>query len=236
MAMPEFLVRAVMTFPPQMPLDERRRLLAAESAAAEPYIRDGSFRRVWRTRGTHEGNHDHLALWSVSPEVNLYRIYAGFPLSGAGILQLESVTQLQHNPNDPGPGGWHAPAPDAPFPLTYYNMRKYLDSEGEASGISGEGRTAWLAPEVTIHDHPASGRSREIHFMVSGQKIAEIGPLTPHAGDEVGPAYIDLLAEWAGKPVHHDQWKNLILADNGLLHDNYESAVRGPRRGRLAAS
>jgi hypothetical protein len=101
--------------------------------------------------------------------------------------------------------------------------------------VTNEGRTAQIVPGVTVHDHPASGRPSELHFMVGGQKIAEIGPHSPAESGDVGPDYIDLLAQWAGRPVAHQEWKNRLLADNGLLYPDYGSAA-GARRHRVFAS
>lgn len=117
--------------------------------------------------------------------------------------------------------------------LTYANLRAMLDAHDWAEAHNmrsmavtlqpGEGSGASLVPDgsVVIHDHPHSGRPREIHFMVDGQKIAEFGPpdATEGVDSDVAPGYISFLGEWMGQPVHHVEWKNRIMADNGLLPD-----------------
>lgn len=221
----EFMVTMEITFPPEMWLKDRRALLRDESEAARPYLDSGEMSRVWRTHGTHENNHGHLALWDAPTEEYVWNAYNSFPLVILGYGVVESVTWLRVNPNDR-----HAPA-QAPFKLTYDNLERFLTDNGQWSDVTNEGMTAELAPGVTVHDHPHSGRPRELHFMVDGQKIAEIGPLTDAAdfSEDVAPGYIDLLPEWAGKPVRHDSWKNAILRDNGLLHPSHESAKNAPR-------
>lgn len=223
----EFMVSMTITFPDEMPLSERRKLLEAESAAAAPYLDSGQFARVWRTWGSHESSHGHLALWNAPDSQFIWETYATFPLVAAGYGLVWEVTELMTNPNDRKSAPLVA---EAPFALTYYNLERFLTLHGEGSLSPGEGITATIAPGVTIHDHPHSGRPRELHFMVDGQKIAEIGPTSKSGSEEdVAPGYIDLLAEWDGRPVHHDTWKNRILADNGLLFPDHHSAKNAPR-------
>src|ERR1700733_5824593 len=121
--------------------------------------------------------------------------------------------------------------------LTYQNLRAMLDAAAwaEEHGMRtvavtvqpGEGHAAALVPDgsVMIHDHPGSGRPREIHFMVDAHdgnglvKVAEFGPPDGSEGidSDVAPGYIDFLGQWDGKPVHLVQWRNRIEEDNGLL-------------------
>jgi hypothetical protein len=118
--------------------------------------------------------------------------------------------------------------------LTYTYLRAILDaaawSDDDHAQRSvaitirpAEGNGNSLVPDgsVTIHDHPGSGRPREIHFMVDGQKVAEFGPPDGAEGQDsdIAPGYIDFLGEFMGKPVYHADWKNRIMADNGLLPD-----------------
>jgi hypothetical protein len=125
--------------------------------------------------------------------------------------------------------------------LTYQNLRAILDANAWADDSGkrevrltvrhGEGEVATLIQgELMIHDHPSSGRPREIHVMCSDekggwQKIAEIGPPDGREGvdSDVAPGYISLTAEWDGRPVGHIAWQNLIRADNGLLPSERES-------------
>lgn len=222
--MTEFLVSMDITFPAGMPLDEIRALLAEEAQAAKPYLDSGEFARAWRTYGEHEGSHGHLALWDTGSEISVRYIYRAFPLVRGGYASNLRVQPLMVNPNDP------ETLPGLPVRLTFPELRRWLDEHGSASSAADEGTSAEIVPGVSIHDHPHSGRPRELHFMVKGQKIAEIGPPSDAWGpQEIAPAYIDFLAEWEGKPVHHEAWKQRILRDNRLFHDSYQDAVSAPR-------
>ncbi len=229
----EFLVQMDIRFG-DLAHDEIVRLLEAEALAAKPYLESGEFTRAWRSWGEHQGDHGHVALWTAPSSVWVGIRYDSFPLVQQGYATDIRITTLMHNPNDRGPRPLHMA--DAPFPLTFENLRAYLIKHGTKSGVTNEGLTAELVTGVTIHNHPRSGRASEIHFMVFGQKVAEIGPLVANKGDEVAPRYIDLLAYWDGKPVHHEMWKNRILADNNLLFDDYESAKTAPRTRHILAS
>ena len=214
--MPEYMVSMDITFPQEMDVTAIKAVLDAEAVAARPYLDSGQFNRAWARYGEHVGSHGHLALWTMDQgdwalreNASAYQasriraIYEGWPLAQGGYTSNLVITELLVNPNDQ-----HQPA-TAPF-LTYANLRAYLTDKGHAASGHGEGLTADLVPGVSIHDHPMSGRNREIHFMVDGQKIAEIGPPTG-SEQENAPGYIDLLAEWLGKPVAHDRWKARIL-------------------------
>jgi len=230
--MPEYLVMMQIHFPEEMPLAERRKLLEEESAAAAPWLDSGQMSRVWRTWGEHEDSHGHLALWNARDISDVESAYFGFPLVLKGYGHVSTIQPLMVNPNDRRSTPLVA---DAPFRLTYYNLRNWLDQQGTKSSVTNEGITAVVVEgQLWVHDHPHSGRPRELHVMASGssgwQKIAEIGPETRGENEDVAPGYIDLLAEWDGKPVHHEQWKNRILADNGLLFSDYESALKAPRK------
>lgn len=119
----------------------------------------------------------------------------------------------------------------ATIKITYPVMRDLLDRyghEGDVDGGHGHGHELIVVPGVlSIHDHPASGRPHEIHVMVFSpgrtgvegwQKVCELGPAALAEGEanDVAPGYVDFLAEWAGEPVDHKEWKNRIAADNGL--------------------
>ena len=254
--MSDFLVTMDIAFPEGMPLVQRRALLAAEKDACHPFMAAGQFQRAWRSWGEHEGSHGHVALWSAASMEVVLDAYGTFPLVKQGYTRNFTVQPLQANPNDPGPHGENliteATIPLialGSFPLTFANLRRFLDVTGKPANQMGEGMTAEVIPGVlAVHDHPQSGRPRELHVMIADpaglpdrgdataseasrahwQKIAEIGPPDGDAG-EVGPGYINFLAEWAGRPVHHEEWKRRILADNNLLHDSYEAAVAAPR-------
>lgn len=113
---------------------------------------------------------------------------------------------------------------------TYPELRAYLDEHGTPGDTAhGEGMSAELPSlGLSIHDHPGSGRSRQIHFMVNGVKIAELGPPTDE-GEEVAPGYVDFLAEWDGQPVHAYNVKLRIALDNGLVPDPERAMRRAAR-------
>ena len=235
--MPEFLVHATIAFPPGFPERRVNELLQQESEEAQQYFDAGLFVRVWRL----PGSRDHWALWDAPDVETVHLAYASFPLFKASFLHAE-VIPLAVNPNDPV---WQAQQEleAMTLPLTWAALHGWLMQNGKYSGQHGEGLTAALADGVSIHDHPDSGRPRELHFMVGGQKIAEIGPVSAPYNDlandeppfgkaeDVEPGYVDFLAEWAGKPVRHEAWKRRIMEDNGLTHDSYDSAVAGLRVG-----
>jgi len=136
-------------------------------------------------------------------------MYMKFPLVERGLFQVVSVRPLHVNPHDPG-----TPASDLPgVRLTYDYLRGIIDSQpgghAESPGIE-------IAPGVTIHDHPGTDRALQVHFMVDGQKVAEIGPQHGPKAESVVPGYIAFLAEWENRPVRHRQWKRRLEADNGL--------------------
>jgi len=112
---------------------------------------------------------------------------------------------------------------------TYAGLRAYLDEHGVPGDSShGEGRMAEL-PDigVTVHDHPHSGSGRELHVMLNGMKVAEIGPPDDSdkrkgEHDDNVPGYVDFLAEWTGKSTmdeHYGRLKLKIAWDNGLVPD-----------------
>jgi muconolactone delta-isomerase len=228
--MPEYLVTMDIVIE-GLPLEARRKLLKAEAAACRPYMLAGKFVRAWRSWGLHEYNHGHVALWNAGSRAEVLAAYRTFPLVNQHYAVRLEITVLHKNPNDPGPDKGNL-IPSVPFALTYDNLREWLDDHGTPGHSMGEGMIAEIGPGIAIHDHPQSGRPREIHFMVDGQKIAEIGPPDGNAG-EVAPGYINFLAEWMGKPVHHEEWKQRILQDNGLLHPSYEAAVAAGRVTRV---
>ena len=233
--MPEFLVQMNVRFVDDILPEEIDILLEREALACQPYFENGEFERAWMTWGTHFGDHGHAALWNAPSRQYVWDIYVKLPLVREGFGTDVTILDLNPNPNDPGTHPLLMA--ESPIPLTYGNLIRFLGIHGEKSDVTNEGATATLTKGVTIHDHPMSGRPREIHFMVSGQKVAEIGPPSKalHGSEDVAPGYVDLLVEWDGRPVHHDAWKNRILADNGLLYSDYESARKSPRLRRSLA-
>jgi len=119
---------------------------------------------------------------------------------------------------------------------TYRELRKFLDEHGmPGDSAHGEGRMAELpAIGVTVHDHPHSGSGRELHVMLNGMKVAEIGPadnsdLRPGEHDDNVPGYVDFLAEWTGKPTMGEGYGRLklkIAQDNGLVPDETSARER----------
>jgi hypothetical protein len=116
------------------------------------------------------------------------------------------------------------PDPLAAFPVNWLSMRYLLDTYGSViDGPEGHGHELILVDDqVAIHDHPSSGRPREIHFMVHDaehgwQKVAELGPTgAKEENEDVATGYVDFLEEWAGQPVAHLDWKARIRRDNKL--------------------
>lgn len=94
----------------------------------------------------------------------------------------------------------------AAMTMTYTNLRAFLDA----------GHTVIVPGLISIHDHPDSGRPREIHFEVDGVKIAEIGPVERVDTEDVREGYVSIVEEWMGQPTEHQAWKDRILADNGM--------------------
>lgn len=240
--MTDFMVEMDIAFPVGMTSPEVRALLDTEALAIKPYVEAGEFQRVWRTYGNPFWNHGHLALWSGDiAEDYIRRTYSLFPLVKAGYGTVRSVRELSPNPNDPGAKASYSPLPGEldSVPFTYGWFRSFLNHNGEASEVPGEGLVAEVysgSPVLEVHDHPHSGKSVQIHVMVGQRgnlvKIAELGPSVP-SGEEVAPGYIDILAEWEGKPVAYYAWKDRILMDNGLMNTVKEGSIH--RRHSLSA-
>ena len=227
----EFLVHADIKFPPDMGYTRRRALLQLEAQACRPYMDGRIFTRAWRTYGGHDSNHGHLALWDAPSQAYIRDAYSGFPLVKAGILTLGEITTLHVNPNDPG-----SPATQRPdLQMTYPVLRSILDQARANGTDTATEHGTWIVPGVvSIHDHPESAETgRQLHFMVHNghtmQKVAELGPPTVD-GETRAPGYIDILAEWAGRPVHHGRWIARIRQDNGLVHGDYQSALNASRQ------
>lgn len=226
--MPEFLVSMDIAFPEGMPREEKERLLAAEAEAAKPYLDNGWFARAWRTYGDHAGNHGHLALWSGSDQLTFTEIadaYDSFPLVTAGCTRNWQATELLANPNDPASRMAQARKAMwkgyAPVPLTWDSLITLFDTSSFLRTHHGElPARRPVGPGITVHVHPESGNPRAIHFMVNDTKVAELGPSGPAPDgmhEDNVPGYVSFLAEWGGKPVTSQLWKDQIARDNGLL-------------------
>ena len=226
--MPEFLVHMQFNFPADLTPIRKQELYLHEAARAAELAEAGVFKRVWRI----PGRTAHISLWEVPDATVLHECLESWPMFDFMDIQ---VTPLALNHNDPG-----GVAEDLPgMQMTYSTLRAVIDAHrdhghGDADGIE-------LAPGISIHDHPGTDRALQIHFMVDGQKMAEIGPpITTHQfppgqtqgkviGESVVPGYIDFLAEWEGRPVRHARWQNRIAKDNGLTHSSYEDALAASR-------
>lgn len=214
----EFLVHMQLHFPPETPADFITEHYAAEAEAAKPYLTSGEMARVWRV----PGKRDHWAIWDVKDAQALHAAYTNFPMFP---WMNVDVIPLCTNPNDPG-----VPATECPdVPMTYPVLRKMLDAAKAFGDNTALENGRELCPGVSIHDHPGTDRNRQLHFMVDGQKVAELGPVTDEGEKEIGPGYVDFLAEWLGKPVSHAKWVARIKADNQLLHPDYDAALNAPR-------
>jgi muconolactone D-isomerase len=213
-----FLVHMKLHFPPETSADFIAARYAAEAEAAQPYLNSGEMTRVFRV----PGRRDHWALWDVADAQTIHDAYTNFPMFA---WMDVDVIPLCTNPNDPG-----TPAGNLPnMPMTYPVLRTYLDAAKDAGANTGPENGLVLCPGVSIHDHPGTDRGRQLHFMVDGQKLAELGPVTDEGERETGPGYVDFLAEWQGKPVLHRKWEARIRQDNGILHPDYDAALAAPR-------
>ena len=95
----------------------------------------------------------------------------------------------------------------------------------------GESLTVKINEHVSVHDHPHSGRPRELHFMVDGVKVAELGPQDPpsdHFPEDVEPGYLSIMAQWAGQYVDHADYKFQLLVDNGLVAVLHPAGTAAP--------
>lgn len=236
--MPEFLVHFEINLPAGLPESDRERIYADEAKAAQPFFDNGTFTRTWRE----PGQRHHWAIWNAPDADYVHRAYEQFPMFKLNWGRA-TVYPLAINPNDPG-----YPAQDRPdVAMTYPVLRRMLDEAKHArevaasiTGPDTETEDAapegglWIATGVSIHDHPGSDRGRQIHFMVDGQKLAELGPLADE-GEKIGPGYVDFLAEWFGKPVIHRKWEARIRRDNNLVHGDYAAAFAAPRNRHIPA-
>lgn len=226
--MPEFLVHFEITLPVDLPDTEREKVYAAEKEACGPYFAEGTFKRVWRVPGCRS----HVALWDAPDADYIHQAYESFPMYQRNWGRVTRMQPLAVNPNDPG-----QPSTERPdVPMTYPYLRTLLD-QAKNSGTNGAMEHGLeLCPGVSIHDHPGTDRGRQLHFMVDGQKLAELGPLSDEGEDGVGPNYVDFLARWQGRPVRHAQWEARIRRDNDLLHPDYEAALAAQRHRHLSHS
>ena len=223
--MPEFLVHFEISLPVGLSETAREHIYAQEEKAAQPFFDNGTFTRCWREPGTR----NHWAAWNAPDADYVHRAYETFPMFRLNYGRA-AVYPLAVNPNDPG-----EPAADRPdLKMDYPTLRSALDvAKANGWNTALEGGLE-IAPGVSIHDHPGTDRGRQLHFMVGGQKLAELGPLNDE-GEGIGPGYVDFLAEWLGKPVIHRKWEARIRRDNSLVHGDYAAAFAAPRTRHIPA-
>ena len=223
----EFLVHMELKLPETWSSEWIKGMYRREAETCRPYLGNGMFARVWREPGTR----NHWALWDVPDVQMVHDAYVSFPMFP---WMTVTVHPLAANPNDPG-----RPASEAPdVTFTYAGLLAYYEAHVGTDGVQengdpSESLSLTLAPGVSIHRHPHSQAPREFHVMVDGVKIAEVGPDKDdpgYEGEAKAPGYVDLLGEWIGQPVHHQQWQRRVLRDNDLLHPDYQTALAADRR------
>jgi muconolactone delta-isomerase len=195
-----FLVNFRIEIPPGYNLDSDyiQGLYAEEAKAAAPLFRDGVWKLVFREAGTLH----HWALWDAPDADFIHRVYSSFPLFKVGFGRAH-VIALADNPNNPG---WPKQVVENgdQMPLTWANLYP-LALRGETPH-----------PEVSLHTHPGSAFSREVHVMVGGQKVAALGPPDKQEGDQLVGGYVEILARWMDQPVTHRYWQERIARNNGI--------------------
>ena len=215
--MSKFLVHMALTLPPGLTEAEQADLYSREKTAMDPFFDSGEFQRVWREPGTR----NHWALWDVDDVQTIHDAYTACPMFPWMTI---TVHALCVNPNDPG-----YPARERPdVTMDYPSLRKLLDASRAEHTDTAMEHGLELCPGVSIHDHPGTDRGRQIHFMVDGQKLAELGPFEDE-GESIGAGYVDFLARWMGRPVRHTKWEMRLRMDNQLLHPDYASALAAKR-------
>lgn len=221
--MPEFLVHMELKLPSNLGDTWYRDVYEQEALAAKPYLESGQFARVWREPGTR----NHYAIWDVADVQTVHDAYTNFPMFP---WMTVTVTALCTNPNDPG-----TPAAERPdLKMTWASLNEFYNAEpglplSDNAKAHGEGKTVMITDKVSVHKHPGSPFPEEFHVMHGDVKIAELGPDENRYDEPKAPRYVDILAEWDGVPVGWQKWKARILADNKVLHPDYETALRGPR-------
>jgi muconolactone D-isomerase len=87
----EFLVENKVSLPPEMPEEQRRRLLEEEHERARELLRRGAIERIWRI----PGGLRNVGVWRVADASELHELLASLPL----FPWLEStVTPLAGHP------------------------------------------------------------------------------------------------------------------------------------------
>lgn len=224
-----FLVHMRLSVPADIAANRReyvKSMYAAELEAAKPYLDSGEMARCFRVPGTR----DHYALWDVADVQTVHDAYTNFPMFP---WMTVTITPLCTNPNDPGTP--YAGCDGLLF--TWRDLNRYYTAKltGRVADDHGhaEGETVILddtpGAVISVHKHPGSAFPEEFHLMAGDVKVAEIGPDENLHGESKAPGYVDLLAEWDGTPVHWMKVKARVLADNHVLHPDYNAALNAPR-------
>jgi len=83
----QFLVRAQITIPPDMPPDERERLVALEAGRGRELIAMGKLRRIWRV----PGRWANVALYEAIDATDLHALVTSLPLWPWMDVSVESL-------------------------------------------------------------------------------------------------------------------------------------------------
>jgi muconolactone D-isomerase len=229
-----FLVHMRLSVPADIAANRReyvKSMYAAELEAAKPYLDSGEMARCFRVPGTR----DHYALWDVADVQTVHDAYTNFPMFP---WMTVTITPLCTNPNDPGTP--YAGCPGLSFTwkgLNEFYLRHLtgqMDQRSAAQAARGEGETVILDDSdpdavISIHTHPHSPFPAEFHLMAGDVKVAEIGPDENRYNEAKAPRYVDILAEWDGAPVGWHKVKARVMADNKVLHPDYNAALNAPR-------
>ncbi|MGO1851774.1 MAG: muconolactone Delta-isomerase [Microbacteriaceae bacterium] len=87
-----YLVRMDVTFPQEMPAEERSRLQEAEKAFSQSVQRDGRFVHLWRV----VGEYANYSVFDVASNDELHSLLSSFPLFPYMTMK---VTPLAQHPN-----------------------------------------------------------------------------------------------------------------------------------------
>ena len=93
----DFLVQIVVSWPPGIPDEEQRRLLAAESVRAKELAAEGRLRRLWRI----PGQRANWGIWNAADPTELHAALSSLPMWP---YLVATVHPLATHPNDPGAG------------------------------------------------------------------------------------------------------------------------------------
>jgi muconolactone D-isomerase len=86
----EFLVRIEVSLPPDMPMEQREELLAAELACGKHLVRRGVIRRIWRI----PGGLRNVGIWESPDATHLHEAISTLPLFAW--MQADVLALAQH--------------------------------------------------------------------------------------------------------------------------------------------